>query len=43
MLPKKQHEAFASFCEAAYQSGALDAKTTLILQMGTAMAIGCYP
>jgi hypothetical protein len=43
MLPKKQHEAFSRFSEAAYESEVLDARTTLMLQMATAMVIGCYP
>ena len=43
MLPKKQRETFDGFCEAAYDDAVLGTKTTLLLKLGTAMVVGCYP
>ncbi|MFH1864820.1 MAG: hypothetical protein ABIK85_02955 [Candidatus Eisenbacteria bacterium] len=43
MLPKKQHEAFSEFCDAAYGDDALGPRMTLMLKLATAMVLGCYP
>jgi hypothetical protein len=43
MLSKRQQEAFSDFCDAAYDEVVLGPKTTLIVKLATAMAIGCYP
>jgi hypothetical protein len=43
MLPKKQREAFAAFCDAAYGDAVLGSKTTLMVKLAAAMVVGCYP
>ncbi|MHC4709093.1 MAG: hypothetical protein ACYTA3_01340 [Planctomycetota bacterium] len=43
MLPKEQQRAFDAFYESARYTKVLEPKTTLMLHMATAMAIGCYP
>ena len=43
MLPKKQRDTFAEFCDAAYDGTILDPKTTVMLKLATAMVTGCYP
>lgn len=43
MLPKRQRETFDDFCESAYNGAILGEKTTLMLKLATAMAVGCYP
>jgi hypothetical protein len=43
MLPKKQRRAFAEFTRAAYDDEILGPKTTLLLQLATAAAVGCSP
>jgi len=43
MLPKKQHRLFEDFCEVAYSGEILGSKTTAMLKLATAMAMGCYP
>ncbi|MFZ1983749.1 MAG: hypothetical protein WAU91_05000 [Desulfatitalea sp.] len=43
MLPEKQNQAFQSFSASVRQNDILDPKTTLLLYLSVAMAIGCYP
>jgi hypothetical protein len=43
VLPKKQGEAFARFCNAAYGDATLGSKVTLLVKLATAMVVGCYP
>ena len=43
MLPESQRKHFEAFYESTVQSDLLDAKTTVIAQLATSFAIGCYP
>lgn len=43
MLPEKQKKAFSDFYDSARYNDILDPKTTLMIHMGVAMAVGCYP
>ena len=43
MLPEKQNQAYREFYDAARYNDILEPKTTLMLHMAAAMAIGCYP
>ena len=43
MLPKKQQESFGAFYDTAHENDILDPKTTFLLHLGTAMAVGCSP
>ena len=43
MLPKQQNEAFAAFYDASRHNGELEPKTTVLLHLATAMALGCGP
>lgn len=43
MLPEKQQKKFSEFYDAARNSGILDPKTTLLLHLAAAMALGCTP
>ncbi len=43
MLPKKQNEAYSSFYDSARFNEILEPKTTLMLHLAAAMAVGCYP
>ncbi len=43
MLPEKQEQTYREFYDSARQNDILDPKTTLMLHLGTAMVIGCYP
>jgi hypothetical protein len=43
MLPKEQQKAFNAFYDSARQNEILEPKTTLMLHIATAMAIGCFP
>ncbi len=43
MLPKKQKQAYDAFYESARQNEFLQPKTTLMIHLATAMAVGCYP
>jgi hypothetical protein len=43
MLPKEQQKAFDAFYDSARYNEILEPKTTLMLHIATAMAIGCYP
>jgi hypothetical protein len=42
-LPAKQQRAFAEFYRAARDNEQLDARTTLMIHLAAALAIGCYP
>jgi len=41
MLPEKQEKAFSAFYESARRNDILDPKTTLMLHLATAFAVGC--
>jgi hypothetical protein len=43
LLPEKQKEKYREFYDAARYNDILEPKTTLMLHMAAAMAIGCYP
>ncbi len=43
MLPAKQARAYGVFSESAVQNEVLDRKTTVMIQLSAALAIGCYP
>lgn len=43
MLTDQQQKKFSEFYATARNNGVLDAKTTLLLHLGTAMAVGCIP
>jgi len=43
MLPEKQQVKFKEFYDAARNNGILDPKTTLLLNLAAAMALGCTP
>jgi len=43
VLPEKLNQAYENFFESTVHNGILDAKTTLMIQMAAAFAIGCYP
>jgi len=42
MLPQ-QKKAFGEFYKSAHDNGVLDDKTTLMIHLAAAMALGCYP
>ena len=41
MLPEKQDKAFSDFYDSARHNDILEPKTTLILHIAAAMAVGC--
>jgi len=43
MLPEKQKNAYNKFYDSARFNEVLGPKTTLMLHLASAMAIGCYP
>ena len=43
MLPEKQQKAFIDFYDSARNNSILDPKTTLMIHLAAAMAVGCYP
>lgn len=43
MLPEKQKATYKEFYGAARYNEILEPKTTLMLHLASAMAIGCYP
>ncbi len=43
MLPEKQKKAWNDFYDSACHNTTLEAKTTLMLHLASAMAVGCYP
>jgi hypothetical protein len=43
MLPEKQKSKYREFYDSARYNEILEPKTTLMLHLASAMAIGCYP
>jgi hypothetical protein len=43
MLPKQQQEAYSKFYDSARYNDILEPKTTLMIHLASAMAVGCYP
>ncbi len=43
MIPEHVNKSFAQFRDAIVTNGILDQKTTFMLQVAAAMAVGCYP
>jgi len=43
MLPPKQHEKYCNFYDAVRDESNLDRKTTILVGLASAMAIGCEP
>ena len=43
LLPKIQKRAWAEFYRSARHNEQLDPKTTLMIHLASAMALGCYP
>ena len=43
LLPDKQKASYRAFYDSARYNDILEPKTTLMLHMAAAMAIGCYP
>ena len=43
MLPPKQHKSFCNFYDTVRDESCLDKRTTIIVGLATAMAIGCEP
>jgi len=43
MLPEDQKRAYSAFYESARQNKIIEPKTTLMIHLATAMAVGCYP
>ena len=43
LLPQKQKTTYRAFYDSARYNDILDPKTTLMLHLASAMAIGCYP
>ena len=43
MLPKDSAKAFGEFYSSVRHNEILEPKTTVMLQLGTAMAVGCVP
>ncbi len=43
MLPKNQKKCFSDFYKSASQNELLDRKTTLMIHLAAAMAVGCSP
>jgi len=43
MLPRDQEKAYRRFYNSARHNKILDAKTTLMIHLASAMAVACYP
>ena len=43
LLPNKQKRAFGEFYRSARNNEQLEGKTTLLVHLAAALAIGCYP
>ncbi len=43
LIPEKQKNKYREFYDSARNNDILEPKTTLMLHMATAMAVGCYP
>jgi hypothetical protein len=42
-MPKKRLNEFQLFYDSARHNDVLDERTTIMLHLGTAMAVACYP
>ena len=43
MLPEKQLKAYNDFYDSARNNEILEPKTTFMIHLASAMAVGCYP
>ena len=43
MLPEKQNKAYTDFYDSARKNEILEPKTTLMIHLAAAMAVGCGP
>ncbi len=43
MLPANQKKAYADFYSSVRRNTILDEKTTVLIHLAAAMALGCYP
>ena len=43
LLPKRQKRAYAEFYRSARHNEVLDPRTTLMVHLASALAVGCYP
>jgi hypothetical protein len=43
MLPRKQQKTYTDFYDSARYNEILEPKTTLMVHLAAAMAVGCYP
>ncbi|MFH2218687.1 MAG: carboxymuconolactone decarboxylase family protein [Pseudomonadota bacterium] len=43
MMPKNLKKSFIQFHDEMISNGVIDPKTTFMIEMGAAMAVGCYP
>ncbi|MBL7180633.1 MAG: carboxymuconolactone decarboxylase family protein [Pseudomonadota bacterium] len=43
MIPENLKKSFIDFHRAMIANGVLDPKTTFMIELGAAMAVGCYP
>jgi len=43
MLPDKQKKAYKAFYDSARHNDVLEEKTTLLIHLAAAFAMGCYP
>jgi hypothetical protein len=43
VLPRKQQECYSAFYDSARKNDILESKTTLMLHLAAAMALGCAP
>jgi len=43
MMPKSLKQSFIQFHSAMISNQVIDPKTTFMIEMGAAMAVGCYP
>ena len=43
MLPRTQKKAYSEFYDSARRNEILPEKTTVMIHLGVAMAVGCYP
>jgi hypothetical protein len=43
MLPQKQLQAYEGFYDSARHNNILEPKTTLMVHLAAALALGCYP
>ncbi len=43
MLPKQQNKTYSDFYDSARYNEILEHKTTIMIHLAAAMAVGCYP